>query len=269
MMITTRLKQYFRRERKITIEEMKNHRWSVSWSGGKDSTATIILMHENDIPIQDINYVRMMYDENIPATLPIMTEFVDRAIKTFEQWGYKVNVIKSKHTAKYYMDKVFFKSMNLSKNGSMYGISAFIRGSCKFQGEKPLAISSIKSSEYEMIGYACDENERLERLTDKKCSIMYELGVKELDTFDICRKYQLLSPLYELGMKRDGCWFCPNASKHERDYIRKHYPELVELINQSINQCSFDLSPLSSRNNWLRDSFKNIDWIQMDIFDYL
>lgn len=38
----------------MTLEEMKQHEWDVSWSGGKDSTATIILMHENNIPIKKI-----------------------------------------------------------------------------------------------------------------------------------------------------------------------------------------------------------------------
>ena len=54
----------------MTIDEMRLHKWTVSWSGGKDSTATVILMHENNIPIEKIIYVRMMYDDKLPATLP-------------------------------------------------------------------------------------------------------------------------------------------------------------------------------------------------------
>ena len=68
------------------IEEMKQHEWSISWSGGKDSTATVILCHEYGIPIKEIIYVRMMYDEELPATLPVMTDFVDNAVKVFENW---------------------------------------------------------------------------------------------------------------------------------------------------------------------------------------
>lgn len=253
----------------MTLEEMRQHEWSVSWSGGKDSTATIILMHENDIPIKDINYVRMMYDDNLPATLPIMTEFVDYAISVFKSWGYKVNIIKSKHTATYYTDKIFTKSKYPNKNGNKYGISAFTRGCCRFQREKPLAISTIRSSEYEMIGYAYDEIDRLHRLTDNKCSILYELKVNEIDTFDLCRKYNLLSPLYILGIARDGCWFCPNAGIKTRDYIRKNYPYLVEKINKHIEECNFDITGLQSRNNWLADKIKGKNWVQMDIYDYL
>ena len=64
----------------MNIEEMKQHEWSISWSGGKDSTATVILCHEYGIPIKEIIYVRMMYDEELPATLPVMTDFVDNAV---------------------------------------------------------------------------------------------------------------------------------------------------------------------------------------------
>ena len=75
---------------------MKQYEWSISWSGGKDSTATVILCHEYGIPIKEIIYVRMMYDEELPATLPVMTDSVDNAIKIFKSWGYKVRRIVGK-----------------------------------------------------------------------------------------------------------------------------------------------------------------------------
>ena len=50
----------------MSIDEMREHEWAVSWSGGKDSTATIILCHKYGIPIKRIVYVRMMYDEKTP-----------------------------------------------------------------------------------------------------------------------------------------------------------------------------------------------------------
>lgn len=108
-----------------------------------------------------------------------------------------------------------------------------------------------------MIGYAFDEVDRLHRLTDKKCSIMAELGIKEYDPFDICRKYNLLSPLYDLGIKRDGCWFCPNAAKFERQYAKEHYPELVEKIYKMIDMCDYSIDGLEKRNNWVAEYLKD------------
>lgn len=148
----------------MDLEEMKKHKWRVSWSGGKDSTATIILMHENNIPISSIVYVRMMFNDTIPATLPIMTNFVDNSIKKFKNWGYSVNVVKSKKTAYGISEQIYKRSMYEASNNQKYGISGFCRGACVFQQEKPKAINSVEKAEYEMIGYAADEHERLKRL---------------------------------------------------------------------------------------------------------
>ena len=187
----------------MTIEEMKKHEWTVSWSGGKDSTATIILMHELRIPIKEIIYVRMMWDKNIPATLPIMTEFVDKTAEKLIEWGYKVRIVPSIKTAKELCERVYTRSSKEGYNGSCYGISSFCRGFCGMTSVKIKTIEQIKSSDYEMIGIAADETERLKRLTDTKQSIMATLGIKEEEVFDICRKYNMLSPLYELGIKRE------------------------------------------------------------------
>ena len=103
----------------------------------------------------------------------------------------------------------------------------------------------------------------LTRLTDKKCSIMAQLGIKEQDTFDICRKYNLLSPLYDLGVKRDGCWFCPNACKKEREMLKAEHPELVRKVYDMIEMCDYDLYGIDKRNNWVADYFKENDGLNV------
>lgn len=237
---------------------MRKHEWVVSWSGGKDSTATIILCHKYGIPIKKIIYVRMMYNEELPATLPVMVEFVDRAKEVFESWGYPVEIVKGVQTAHDFMNKVYFKSKYEYKNGNPYGVCAFCRGACKFTGVKSATIKKCSSGvvDYEMIGYASDEEERLIRLTDKKQSIMVTLGIKEADTFELCTAYNLLSPLYGRGFGRDGCWFCPNAAKAERAYLVKNHPELIREIVYMIEMCGYDVSTLSYRNHWVEDYYK-------------
>lgn len=237
----------------MNIEEMRNHEWSISWSGGKDSTATVILCHEYGIPIKEIIYVRMMYDEEIPATLPIMTDFVDRAIKVFEMWGYKVRVVKSIKTAKQLVEAKYKRSKYEDRNGKPYGITAFVRSFCTFTDNKQKTIGSINSGDYVMMGYAVDEVNRLHRLTDTKCSIMVALGIKEHETYDICRKYNLLSPLYDLGITRDGCWFCPNVSKVEILYVKQHYPELLRKIYEMIDMCDYNIDGIESKNHWVAE----------------
>lgn len=240
----------------MSIEEMRRHEWVVSWSGGKDSTATIILCHEYGIPIKEIIYVRMMYDDNTPATLPIITEFIDRAKGVFESWGYKVRIEKSVKTAVDLINSKYKRSKYQERNGKKYGVTAFARGKCKFQGIKEKTIELLDNNAYQMIGYASDETDRIHRLTDTKQSIMVELEVEEKQTFDICRKYNLLSPLYNIGFTRDGCWFCPNAGVKERKYLRDNFPELINKIESSIEICDYDLTSISKHNNWVKDYFK-------------
>ena len=243
----------------MTIDEMRKHRWIVSWSGGKDSTATILLMHKYQIPIDTIVYVRMMWKENIPATLPVMTDFIDNAVNTFKEMGYKC-LIKESVPICDITHKVFFKSQDPNRNGKEYGINAFSRGHCKTTGVKQNTIKKVCKelnidNVYEMIGYAADETERLHRLSDKKQSIMATLGINEKETFDICKEANLLSPLYDLGLSRDGCWFCPNAKKKEKEMIKEQYPWLYAEIEDMAKRTHFPMDNARNCgwNSWLKD----------------
>ena len=199
----------------MTVDEMREHEWIVSWSGGKDSTATIILMHEHNIPIKKIVYVRMMFDETTPATLPIMNNFIDIGSAVFSQWGYTVEIIPSIKTAMDFATAKYKNSIHADWNGKPYGINPFMRGICKFSGvkEKTIKKKINLANEYQMIGYAADEYKRIHRLGGRRQSILCALNVTTPQIFRICRKYRLLSPLYGTGIKRDGCFFVRIASE--------------------------------------------------------
>ena len=241
----------------MTLEEMRQHEWVVSWSGGKDSTSTIILMHENKIPVKKIIYVRMMYDEKMPATLPKMIDFVLRGKSVFESWGYPVEVVPSIKTALQVASTVYHKSKYEYNNGNQYGISAFLRGGCKFTTIKQKTIEKqISDDDYQMIGYAVNEYDRVRRLRANKQSILVALNIFSSDTYGICRKYNLLSPLYNTSFSRDGCFFCPNANKRERESMRAEHPELIERIDKLISMTNRTaLENIKTKNHWLEDYF--------------
>lgn len=239
----------------MEIDEMRKHEWSISWSGGKDSTATVILAHELMIPITEIVYVRMMFDDELPATLPIMTEFVDETAEVFRSWGYKVTIIPSKKTAMDLASAVYKRSKYPQNIGKKYGITHLMRGHCRFSTVMAETIKSIEA-ERELIGICSNEPERYVRLKENQESLLYLLGKTEQDALQICVDYGLLSPLYQLGFARDGCWFCPNVRKRERIYYREHYPELVKKIYGLIEMCDYDISRMANRNRWLEDYLK-------------
>lgn len=242
----------------MSIEEMRKHEWIINWSGGKDSTATIIACIKYGVPIKEINYVRMMYDDEICATLPVMTKFVDECIGLFRYvYNIKVNVIKSITCKEYVCDKIYFRSKHPELNGKRYTLACLTRGMCQFQQCKEKALQSINTNEYEMIGYAIDESKRYGRLKHPyQESILCTLGITEFKAFDICKRNDLLSPLYNLGIKRDGCWFCPSSSKKQIDYIKTKYPELVDIMYEEFSHREQNfLYP--KRSTWIKEYMKD------------
>lgn len=67
-----------------------------SWSGGKDSTAAIILDHIHGLPPSRIVFCEVMYDRKngISGELPEHIDFVKNvAIPKFAEWGFTVDLI--------------------------------------------------------------------------------------------------------------------------------------------------------------------------------
>lgn len=97
----------------------------LSWSGGKDSTASVILAHQHKIPI-DLIIISLPYFDKakgIYADHPLHIDFIfNKAIPLFESWGYKVKVVSSEKDYKYWF---FKKRGNKCKkpeyNGKTYG----------------------------------------------------------------------------------------------------------------------------------------------------
>lgn len=243
----------------MSIDKMREHEWSIDWSGGKDSTATIIACIKYDVPIKEINYIRMMYDEEIPATLPIMTEFVDKCIVLFrKRYGLKVNVIKSETCVNGVCNKVYKRSKNKELNGTRYTLASLCHGKCSFTSVKKRASKLIRHSEYELIGYAIDEPRRYCRLKHpNQESILCTLNITENKAYDICKRNNLLSPLYGLGIKRDGCWFCPNCNKRQIEYVMNEYPNLAEIIYDEFS-CRDGKYLFADTNTWIKQYLS--DW---------
>lgn len=77
-------------------------KYIASWSGGKDSTASIILVHEHNEPLDLIIFSEVMFDKNISGELPEHIGFIkSKAIPLFNSWGYEVKILHADLT---YMD---------------------------------------------------------------------------------------------------------------------------------------------------------------------
>lgn len=215
-----------------------------SWSGGKDSTASIILEHIHGLPKSTIIFSEVMFDKKrgISGELPEHIDWVhNTAIPRFEEWGYKVEIVRADLD---YLD-LFFHKKEKSKYPENIGKTTgfLIGGMCA--GNRDLKIKpitnyykKIKESFVQYVGIAADEPERLKRLEGtNRISLLEKYGYTEQMAFDLCRNFRLVSPVYQFS-KRGGCWFCPNATTREFAHIKQNHPQLwaeLEMLSTTPN----------------------------------
>ena len=204
-----------------------------SWSGGKDSTANIILAHENGEPLDVILFSEVMFSrqENISGEDPDHIRFIYNVAKPlFESWGYKVEIVRADVD---YLDVFYHKVSRGDGKGKTYGF--VLNGLCAVKRDCKLPpindyLESLGDEEiYSYVGIAVDEPTRLESLhkDSHAISLLEKYNYTEKMAYDLCEKYGLLSPNYfSLGNKRGGCWFCPNAKCREHKKLRAENPEL-------------------------------------------
>lgn len=198
------------------------------WSGGKDSTASIILAHEYGEPIDEIIFSEVMFDEKISGEPPEHIEFIQKTIKRFQEWGYKVTVLHSEKT----YTSLFYHVISRGKHKGM--VQGFpMRGKCCINDRcKTRPIHKYMKNYTDVVyyvGIAVDEPKRLARLKPDCVSLLVKYNRTEQQAHDLCKEYGMLSPWYKYS-KRCGCWFCPNAKDEELRYIRKAHPELWEKL---------------------------------------
>ena len=242
----------------------------ICWSGGKDSTATIILAHQLGIKIDLIITSVVWFDKKrgICGDNPEKIDFMmNKAKPIFEEWGYPVKVVSSEKDYMYWFYKVRKKSIHPEYIGKYYGF--LLGGFCKMQGEKVEPIKKFYKQELsedtveEIVGICADEPKRLERMKARKNqrSLLAELNLTQENAFEICKKSKLLSPTYTDGQQRDGCWFYPNQKIPEMAKLKQRHPELWR-----------ELQKLSKETNVIARGFKYgvpFDEIEKKVDEYI
>lgn len=223
------------------MNEDENKKYFVSCSFGKDSIATILLAIEHNEPLDGVVFAEVMFDKdrNISGEIPEHIEWIKNVAKPkIESFGIPVYIVQNQNTDYVKEFKhVVKKSKNPDYNGKMRGF--VIAGRCKMNSEgkiKPIRdfYKKFGKNVIEYVGIAKDEPKRLVRMHKKsnKISLLEKYNYTEADAKELCKKYGLLSPIYDDGT-RGGCWFCPNCKIKEFAHIKQnHYylwKELEEL----------------------------------------
>lgn len=264
----------------------------ISWSGGKDSTATIILFkqHEQELINPGDNviiiFAEVMFDakKNISGHNPQIIQFIHEKAEIFRSWGYDVRILRADGKRKDFLD-FFYHTMGKSRKcpeheGMTYGFPASgmcgVKRDLKLQPMDKFKKAMQNTDHIDYVGIAADEKKRLVSLYKDKniVSLLDRYGYTEEDARRLCVEYDMLSPQYTLDggrQSRDGCWFCPNAKLCEHKAIRDANPEAwkkyVSLENTpNLAYAKWNMwsdETLHQRDTLLKDGYR-----QMTVFDY-
>ena len=203
----------------------------LSLSYGKDSLACLGAIAELGWQLDRIIHAEIWTTETIPADLPPMVEFKDKADKIIKKrYGITVEHVSAGIT---YEEIFYYYVKNKGKSINSGHINGFpmIKGAWCNSKLKVAALNKIDKNAVSYIGIAYDEPKRFKVLSAKKLSPLVAAKWTEKMCYDWCKKNDLLSPIYE-SSTRGGCWFCHNQSVEQLRLLRHSYPDLWELLMQ-------------------------------------
>lgn len=217
-------------------KDVKN-KYVVACSGGKDSVATILISLEKKEPLDEVVWVEVMFDKETSGEVPEHRDFVLKSLKPFcENNGIRFTVLHSPKTYDDVFHHIFTRGKNTGgKHGFTWPRRCAVNRDCKLK-----AIHEYKRLEKNYlvfyIGIAADEKKRLKRLNKTtNISLLEKYNLTEIDASSLCKKNNLLSPVYNLT-KRNGCWFCPNAKDTELLHILNNHEDLFNKLIEWENE---------------------------------
>jgi len=181
----------------------------VSLSGGKDSTAMLLIMIKKKIKIDHIVYFDTGWE------FPGMIEHIDKLEKYIGR-----EIIRLKYKDDF--------SGSLKK----WGFPSFKGRWCADRKVKTINKFCNKNKpNIQWLGYAREEAKRIKK-TIGYCYPLIDWKITEEDALKYCyEKGFYWSGLYE-KFKRVSCWNCPLQSLKDLKTLRKYYPEYWEKLKE-------------------------------------
>lgn len=227
-----------------------------SVSFGKDSLAMLIKIKELGLPLDEVIYVDIMFDDNISGETPEMASFITKAEKILkEKFNIEVTHLKG-ITFKEQFYKVKQRGNHIGDNyGFPYTIGAWCNDRLKMQ---PIKEYMRKQTDdvIQYVGIAYDEPKRYERLNHQThIAPLYDLKITEKEAMEICKKYDLVSPIYKTSF-RGGCWFCPKQRLSQLKWLYKEHNDLWNIL-KDMEKDSFNTFKPNATLKDLEERFEN------------
>lgn len=209
---------------------IKDKKYIVSFSGGKDSTAMLLLLIEKGYPIDEI----IMCDTG--KEFDDMYKHIDKVKSIIDM---PITILKSEKSFEYYMfDHIKTKGKNKGTKG--YSWPDFRNRWCTQALKKSVIKKYLKNKypqdKYELIEYhgiALDESQRSKKNKEKNCRYpLIEWEMTEKDCLEYCYSRGLdWNGLYK-NLGRVSCWCCPLKSLKELKVIYEQYPQYWEKLKE-------------------------------------
>ena len=231
-------------------------KYVASVSFGKDSLAMLIKIKELGLPLDEVIYVDIMFDDNISGETPEMASFIAKAEKILkEKFNIEVTHLKG-ITFKEQFYKVKQRGNHIGDNyGFPYTIGAWCNDRLKMQPIKEY-LRKQKEQVIQYVGIAYDEPKRYERLNhETHIAPLYDLKITEKEAMEICEKYDLVSPIYKTSF-RGGCWFCPKQRLSQLKWLYKEHNDLWNIL-KDMEKDSFNTFKPNVTLKDLEERFEN------------
>ncbi len=200
----------------------------VSFSGGKDSTAMLLMMIEKGMQIDEIIFL------DTGVEFPEMYKHIEKVETYIDK---KITKLKAENSYEFMM---FDYEKKKGKNKGQKGYSwADFRNRWCTQYLKKQVMNRYLKEKYKNIeiieyhGIAADETKRLVKNREKNIKYpLAEWGIIEKEALEYC---------YNKGFDWDGlykkfdrvsCWCCPLKNLKELKVLYKEYPELWKKLKE-------------------------------------
>ena len=201
-----------------------------SFSGGKDSTAMVLMLIAQGYPLHEV----VCCDTTME--FPAMYRHIEKVRAVVEAAGIKFTMLRSEHDFEYYLTQHMAKREEGSRYYGIpgYGWPGVMSRWCTKSLKVKLINDYIRDlrSRYNLnqyIGIAADEEDRLERKQNQQKGKIYPLaewGWTEEACLAYCYGHGYdWEGLYEL-FERVSCWCCPLQPLGELRTLRRAFPDL-------------------------------------------